>query len=101
MVCRQGIDTRFHVREVLAEQGSHVLEQAITIRHRSRGPSTGPRVLALLSHALRQPVHGETMPDIPSNAGELGCAISSARGEAREGSAHACCHRWTRACLEI
>src|SRR5215217_2231562 len=99
MVCRQGIDTRFHVREVPAEQGSHVLEQAVTIRHRSRGPSTWPRALALLSHALRQPVHSETMPDIPSNTGELGRAISSARCEAREGGTHACCHRWTRAYL--
>jgi hypothetical protein len=70
MIGRQRVKADLDIGEVLPEQSGHVLIEAATVRHRSRGVGPGALAVALFHpNSLGKAAHGSSMGRIPGEPG--------------------------------
>src|SRR5215831_15243756 len=91
MIRGQGIDSGLDIGEVLQEQGSHVRIKTPAVRHRRIGSGPRPGAFAGATSRLGQLPHDQAVTDVPGNSWQLTGTIGEARGEAGDGTGHACC----------
>src|SRR5580704_9749160 len=89
MIGGKWVDAGLYVGEVLPEKNGHVRIEASAIWHGRIGMGALPRGPTVLSpRHLREPAHGEAVPDIPGDAWQLACAIGDAHSDAGERIGH-------------
>jgi hypothetical protein len=90
MIGGQRVKTGLDIGKVLLKKDSHIRVEALAVRHRRISVGARPRFVTISPlRRLGEPAYGEAMPNIPSNAWQLGGAIRDTHGNARERIAHA------------